>query len=182
MKIKDKKVKWLSKPVKLFGYHADQCDRKKCTLLKLLKFNYVKKIPLYKISGGSIVLNPLSKKSISREDKEKAEQSGLVVLDCSWATLESFIRKKKIKGFQRSLPYLVAANPVNYGKPLKLSSVEALAAALYIMGYKNHAREILSKFNWGKQFIILNKEPLEDYSESETSKEIVKKQMAYFNP
>jgi len=165
--------------VRLYGYHANQCDPKKCTFKKLMKFKLVKMIPLLRISTKHIVLNPLALKAISCEDRSSATEHGLVVMDCSWAKLESVFNGGKLKGRQRSLPYLVAANPVNYGKPFKLSSVEALAAALYIIGYKEHAEALLTKFSWGVQFLNLNREPLEEYSKAKNSKQIIEIQAEY---
>ena len=178
-KIYEKGQKWRKMPVKLFGYHANQCDPKKCTLLKLEKFDFVKLIPFSRISGRFIVLNPFSVKSLSKEDKPEAKKRGIIVLDCSWAKIEKFFTEGKIRGIQRSLPFLVAANPTNYGKPFKLSSIEALSAALYILGYKEQAESILKIFNWGKQFLILNREPLNEYSNAKSSKEIVEIQSLY---
>jgi len=72
----------------------------------------------------------------------------------------------------RSLPFLLAANPVNYGKPYKLSTVEAIAAAYYILGRKETAIRLLEKFSWGMQFVNLNENPLNDYSKANDSNDI----------
>ncbi|MHA1311269.1 MAG: DUF367 family protein [Candidatus Helarchaeota archaeon] len=172
-------INWKIFPVKLYGYNANQCDPKKCTLLKLKRFGFVKIIPFSKISKGHLLLNPLAIKALSAEDRIYAEKNGIVVMDCSWALLEQLFNGKKIRAVNRSLPYLIAANPVNYGKPFKLSSVEAFAASLFILGYKEHSKKILNKFNWGIQFLLLNQELLDRYSNAKTSKEIIEIQSEY---
>ena len=81
----------------------------------------------------------------------------------------------------RALPYLVAANPVNFGKPFKLSTVEALAAALFIIGEPARAEEILGKFSWGHVFLELNREPLSEYASARDSTEVVNIQREYLS-
>lgn len=54
------------------------------------------------------------------------------------------------------VPYLIATNPVNYGKPWKLNCVEALAACFYITGFDEYGDELLSKFKWGHAFRKVN--------------------------
>ena len=54
------------------------------------------------------------------------------------------------------VPYLLATNPVNYGKPWKLNCVEALAAAFYITGYEDYGRRLLEDFGWGDSFWKVN--------------------------
>jgi Uncharacterized conserved protein len=82
----------------------------------------------------------------------------------------------KTAKYHRSLPYLVAANPTNYGRPCILSTAEAIAATFYIVGFKNIAVEIMSQFKWGPHFLKLNHELLEAYSHAESSMEVVKVQ------
>jgi len=68
---------------------------------------------------------------------------------------------------------LVAANPTYYGRPTILSTAEALAAALFILGERSRAKEILSIFKWGPTFLELNHEPLEAYANADDSTEVV---------
>ena len=79
----------------------------------------------------------------------------------------------------RVLPFLLAANPVNYGKARKLSTVEAFASALYIVGREGEAREVLSKFKWGHSFPELNRELLARYAGAKDGEEIARIEREY---
>lgn len=165
--------------VRLYVYDEGQCDPKKCTGRKLMRFNLAQEIAsLRRVPYGSIVLTPWAEKAISREDARRAEAHGIVVLDLSWKNIDTLPRMKKGVA-ERALPFLVAANPVNWGKPLKLTSAEALAASLYIMGFQEQARQVMSKFAWGEELFRVNREPLERYSEAATSAEVVAIQSDY---
>lgn len=121
------------------------------------------------------MLNPLSKIAFSPADKGRIEKFGLVALDFSWENAEKALLKN-VRGTSRCLPYLIAGNPVNFGKPTKLSTVEALTAALYIVGFKNEAEQLLSVFKWGHTFLEINHDRLEGYANAKDSKDVVKLQ------
>ena len=140
---------------KIVCLHLNECDRKKCTALKLKKFGILEIVSDIKgKSRNSVILNPLAKKVISVNDRTMVENYGLMVVDCSWKKI--FNLKLLNLPNSRKLPSLIAANPVNYGKWEKLSSAEALAAALYITNYNEYADLILSKFSWGVEFKRIN--------------------------
>ncbi|MDV0447022.1 hypothetical protein MsAg5_08920 [Methanosarcinaceae archaeon Ag5] len=168
------------KDVRLYLYYANQCDPKKCSGKKLAKFDLVR---LYENIGqtpkGAILMDPRAEKAISREDNLK---KGIVVLDCSWEHAEeTFPVLDQMDLQKRALPYLLAANPVNFGRPFRLNSAEAFAAALYILGRKEQAEIVLSKFNWGHSFLELNEEPLNDYAAAKNSTEVVEAQSQYID-
>jgi len=177
---KQKDRSGLKKTPRVLIYHTNQCDPKKCTGLKLNRLKLVGLVRAQRrIPTGAILLNPFSPKALSQEDATHI-QRGLVALDCSWEQAKDVFEKagKRTKG--RALPLLVAANPVNYGKISKLSTVEALSASLYILGYKMEGKRILSKFKWGHSFLSLNEEILDEYADAKTSKELLKIQKEYF--
>ncbi|NHJ22660.1 MAG: DUF367 family protein [Candidatus Lokiarchaeota archaeon] len=140
---------------KLFCLHFNECDKKKCTALKLAKLNLIKIVP--EIKGkifNAILLNPFSNEELSATDRDAILKYGLVVIDCSWKRIFN-VKEFSVKT-SRKLPPLIAANPVNFGKWEKLSSVEALAAALYITHFDVYGDLILSKFSWGSEFKAIN--------------------------
>jgi len=167
--------------LKIIVYHAGQCDPKKCTTLKLKRHGLIEVVKRVKlIPRGAIVLNPLAEKAFSPADKPRIERCGLAALDCSWEKSQKILESSlRMRRFSRCLPYLIAANPVNYGVPTKLSTVEALAAALYIAKFKNEANRLLSIFKWGKNFILLNEKLLEAYCNAFSAEEILLLQKSF---
>ncbi len=168
------------KDVRLYLYYAHQCDPRKCSGKKLVKFDLARQYEnIGETPRGAILMDPTAEQALSRADSLK---KGIIVLDCSWEHFEEmFPLLDKFDLQRRALPYLLAANPVNYGRPFQLNSAEAFAAALYITGQKEQAERVLSKFKWGHSFFELNEEPLNDYAAAKNSAEVVEAQSMYID-
>lgn len=159
-------------------YMMRQDDPFKCTAAKLAKFRIVESVKF--IRKDAIVLNPFSKTLLTRNDSQVA--FSVCAVDCSWEKADDVVRHQRIfsAGIGRRLPAMLAANPTNYAKLGKLSSAEALAGALYILGEKQTAMDITNKFKWGHTFVELNANLLDDYSNADTQEEIVHLEQEYF--
>jgi pre-rRNA-processing protein TSR3 len=161
--------------IPLVAYRDNSCDPRKCTVKKLERAGFlriVKKIS--QIPRNTLLLDPTAEKALSPADKYV---KSITALDCSWEVLDTgSVNSWRIR---RALPFLMATNPVNFGRPCKLTSIEAIAAALYILGEQERAAQILGCVSWGIRFLEVNREPLELYSTAKDSTEVVKYQALF---
>jgi pre-rRNA-processing protein TSR3 len=127
--------------IKLGMWDFQQCDPKRCTGAKLCRAGVVLTLNPKQAWGG-VVLSPTATQIVSPQDTEAVITGGAAVVDCSWNQLNSVPFKKLRMAAPRLLPFLVAANTVNYGRPMKLSCAEALAATLMICGFETQARSV----------------------------------------
>ncbi len=144
-----------------------QDDPKKCTAAKMVKFGLAQNIK--KISAKGLVLDPFSEKTLLPKDKSIIHS--IIGIDCSWNLADQAF-SKRFDGIKRKLPPLLAGNPINYSKLNKLTTVEALSASLYILGFNEQSLELLDKFKWGHTFYELNKNLLDEYSQLENESQI----------
>jgi len=159
---------------KVFVYMMGQDDPRKCTASLLTRKGLA--IPIRRpseIRENAIVLNPASPRFLLPSDTTNGVRAGVVAIDCSWEKAGG-IFMKHFRGANRKLPALMAANPVNYARIGKLSTAEALSAALYIMSFRPRARELLSPFSWSRTFFELNRELLERYARASDEQSIVR--------
>ena len=156
--------------IPLYAYRDNSCDPRKCTVKKLERAGFLKIFTkISEIPRNTLLLDPTAEQALSPAD---CHVKSITALDCSWVVLDT--GRVSTWRIRRALPFLVAANPVNFGKPCTLSSVEALAASLYIIGEQERAAEILGCVSWGIRFLEVNKEPLELYAQAKDSTEVVK--------
>ena len=145
-----------------------QDDPRKCSAAKLVKFGLAK--PVTRTASRTLILNPFSEKTLLQSDRKLV--NSITGIDCSWnLAIPAF--KKPFIGISRKLPPLLAGNPINYSKLNKLTTVEALAGAVYILGEPNLTHTLLKKFKWGNTFFVLNENLLQDYSKAKSESEIL---------
>ena len=145
-----------------------QDDPRKCSAAKLVKFGLAKHVT--RTASHTLILNPFSEKTLLKSDKKRV--NSITGIDCSWnLAVPAF--KKPFVGVSRKLPPLLAGNPINYSKLNKLTTVEALAGAVYILGELDLTHTLLNKFKWGNTFFALNENLLQDYSKAKSESEIL---------
>lgn len=151
-------------------------DPEKCTARRLADTGMATLHRSDHVTPRGLILDATAERALSPAD---SEHDRLVAIDASWET--GAAEEVKLHGPHRALPYLVAANPVNFGRPLRLTTVEALAAAAYILGESETAARLLDPFSWGETFLELNEEPLERYASCADSAEVIDVQAEYLD-
>jgi Uncharacterized conserved protein len=162
-------------PTKLAMWDFDHCDPKRCSGKKLERLGYIKNMRIGQKFAG-VVVSPNGKGVVCPDDLEIVETCGAAVVECSWARLDE-VPFNKIGGkHERLLPYLVAANTVNYGRPWRLNCVEALAACFAIVGHIDWAEMLLENFSWGLTFLKINEELIKIYQQCTDSDSVQRAQ------
>ena len=164
--------------MKVFVFMLKQDDPSKCTAAKLVKFRLAQSVKY--INKKALILNPFSPTLLSKQDAKLSDS--VCAIDCSWNRSEHELKNRFLSThvMGRRLPAMLAANPINYSKLGKLSTAEALAGSLYILGDKRLAKDFMEKFKWGHTFLELNSSLLEDYSNAENQQEILVIEKQYF--
>ncbi|KAI1634240.1 hypothetical protein F4809DRAFT_537975 [Biscogniauxia mediterranea] len=159
-------------------WDLNHCDPKRCSGKKLIKLGLMRELHFGQRHNG-VIITPNGKHTLSPADRELMDQYGAAVVECSWARTQE-IQWSKVSGkCERLLPYLVAANTVNYGKPYRLNCVEALAAAFYICGHPDWAEQALRPFNYGESFLAINSKLLKKYAACTSEEDIKKTESAW---
>ncbi|KAI9447079.1 DUF367-domain-containing protein [Russula earlei] len=158
-----------------FSQDFDHCDPRRCSGKRLARQHLVAELRVGSRFRG-VVLSPNAIQVLSPADKGIIEKGGLAVVECSWARLSEIPFSKISSPHERLLPYLIATNPTNYGKPWRLNCAEALAAAFYLTGHENWANKLLAPFGWGGSFYAVNRHLLERYRNCEDAAAVAKEQ------
>ena len=152
-----------------------QDDPRKCTALRLVRLGLAQRVGAP--SGRTMVLDPFAGQVAAPPDRRRV--SSVTAVDCSWRLAAGVFAARSSgragrrpapapapapAAVRRRLPPMLAGNPVNYSKVGMLTTAEALAGALFILGFGGRAGDLLARFPWGHTFLELNGALLEDYA------------------
>ena len=157
---------------RIYVVYYGEDDPRKNTSLKMIKKGFALKTSYRRLYGKPLILNPYSNTYLGPWHRSLIDRYGLVVVDASWKKLTPE-KLYRVHGVHVKLPPLLPGNPINYGKPCILSSIEAVAATLYITGYIDVYEKLLGLYKWMKTFHTLNQELLKDYSIVENNEQLL---------
>jgi pre-rRNA-processing protein TSR3 len=143
--------------------YTAQDDPVKNTALKMVRMGLALRINPRRIRGRPVILDPYAPSYLGSWLHDAISRHGILVYDASWKRLVPSVFRR-LRGYHYRLPPLLAGNPVNYAKPCMLSSIEAVAAALYITGYSEAYSRLLGLYKWMRSFHTLNGNMLRDYA------------------
>lgn len=165
-------------PFKAACWDLEHCDQKRCSGKRLMRLGLMRELHVGQKFAG-VVVSPNAKTVLNPSDKELLEQYGAAVVECSWKRVNE-VPFSRIGGkCERLLPYLLPANPTNYGRPWRLNCVEALAACFFICGHQDWAEEILSTFSYGEAFLKINETVFKKYAACSNEEEVKAAQDAW---
>jgi len=176
----------MQQDILLHVMHLGQDDPKKCTARRICQRGLaIMHEDVRRLPKRGFILDPSAGVLLAPDDLPELELgASLVAVDCSWKRLtDSFqrIESRSPRLQARTLPVLLAANPVSWGRPGRLSTVEALAACLMLLRRKRQASLLLAPFRWGENFLSLNRQPLEAYAMAATRQELAEVQWQFFD-
>jgi pre-rRNA-processing protein TSR3 len=125
-----------------------------------------------------VVLDPYASDPLGPGDGKSATRGGILAVDCSWNRLTErgrfpgVVPGEPARGIRRRLPILIATNPQHYGRLAQLNTVEALAAALFLVGRPEEAAQLLQGFRGSESFLSVNQERLDSYVREENAEGI----------
>ncbi len=156
-----------------------------CTGRRLARVGLVRTLDPRRSAPAGLLLDPHVPEPLSPEDRRLAS-AGISAVDCSWNRLGYLGRYPPgpldavPERRRRRLPYLLAGNPQHYGRLNELNTVEALAAALVVVGERGRAEELLGRVGAGGSFLELNAKLLSSYASAGSAEGIRSVELEFF--
>jgi ribosome biogenesis protein Tsr3 len=127
---------------------------KKCTAALCVKHGLMKIVD--EIPSPSLLLSPIAEQPLTKEDKDFVEKNGISLIDAPWESLPGLSSKLGMRIRQRRVEGAIEVVGAYKESEWRISTAGAAAYALYSLGYKNQALEILDPFPWKHEFIKAN--------------------------
>ena len=146
----------LSKKVKLnikFGGNYDSFAIEKCTAALCISKGLM--VITNKIPKNVLLLYPFAEKELSKKDSSLAKK-GLYLIDAPWEFLPKIVSSLDKSVECRRLADVKETHGLYIHSDYKINTAGAAAIALFRLGFKKQAKELIFAFPWKKGFMKKN--------------------------